>query len=159
MMIAEGVAEGRYANQLDAGLVVVDKEERVRPGVRPVGEPCLENEEVRVVRARDVPLLARNPVAVRDAPGGGFDCHVGARPALGDRIAFLALAAHERQDKALQLFVSAGLEHPAMRLGETPAERIGDPTELFPDGILIHAASVTPAVFTLTVTNTDDERH
>ena len=49
--------------------------------------------------------------------------------------------------KRCKLIVSAGLEHPAMRLGETPAERIGDPAELFPDGDLLHDARVAPAVF------------
>ena len=73
MVIAEGVAEGRRAHQLDAGLVLVDEEERVRAGVRAVREPRLQDEVVGVVRARDVPLLAGDRVAARGAPRGGLD--------------------------------------------------------------------------------------
>ena len=34
-----------------------------------------------------------------------------------------------------------------MGLGETPAERVGDATELLPDGDLLHDARVAPAEF------------
>jgi hypothetical protein len=66
--------------------------------------------------------------------GGGFDArHVGPGPCLGDRIAFLPLAAHQRQDEFLQLRLAAGIEHPALRLRETPGQGIGDTAKLLPE--------------------------
>ena len=70
---------------------------------------------------------------------------VRAGAALGDRVALLPLAAHERQHEALDLFGGAGLEHPALRLGEAPAQRVRDAAELFPDRDLVDDARVAAA--------------
>ena len=128
------------------GRFLVDEEERVGARVRAVREPRLQDEIVGVVRARDVPLLAVDAVSALGAPRRRLDRDVRAGAALGDRVALLARAAHERQDVALDLFLGAGLEHPALRLGEAPAQRIRDAAELLPDRDLVDDARLAPAV-------------
>ena len=48
----------------------------------------------------------------------------------------MALAAHHRQDVAVDLVGVEGFEHPALRFREAPAERVGHPAELLDDGDL-----------------------
>ena len=91
-----------------------------------------------MVRAGDVPLLAVDRIAALCAPRGRLDGHVRAGAALGDRVTLFPRAAHERQDELLDLLLGAGLEHPALGFGETPAERVRDAAQLFPDGDLVH---------------------
>ena len=68
VMIAEGVAERRRTDQLDAGRILVDEKQRMGAGVRAVGEPGLQDEIVGVVGAGDVPLLAGDAVTAGHAP-------------------------------------------------------------------------------------------
>ncbi len=143
---AEGVAEGRRAQHFDAGRRLVDEEQRVGAGVRPVRDPRLQDEVVGVVGARDVPLLAGDRVATLGASRRRLDHDVRARAGLGDRVAFLPRPAHERQDEAPDLVFGAGLEHPALGLGEAPAQRVRHAAELLPDRDLVDDPQFEPAV-------------
>src|SRR6185295_14073668 len=99
-----------------------------------------------MVGAGDVPLLAADAIPAGTALRARLDLNIRARAALGDRVALLARATLEGQHVTVELFLAAGLEHPAMRLGEAPAERIGDPAQLLPDRDLVEHPRITTAM-------------
>ncbi len=146
MMRRVGMAERGRAHELDARRVHVDEEQAVRARAGAAFDAGLEHEEVGLVGAGHVPLLAVDHVDVPVAPGGGADgFHVGSRVLLADGVALVPAPLQDRQDVALDLLAGAGLEHPALGLGEAPAERIGDSSELLPHHSLLEDGQGEPA--------------
>ena len=133
VLVGDVVRIVRCANDFHPRPRQIDHQQHVVTGVLTGRQHRLDEDVVGEVVRRDVPLDPVDHILVAVAACGGLQCrNVGPGELLGDRVRLVLLAAHRRQQPALQLVVGGHLGPPLRRRAPSPRRGRWSPAHTVP---------------------------
>ena len=143
--VREDVGEQRVVNDLDAGARQVDQKQRGQQ-VASVEDVGHHDQEVRMVAARDEPLLTADAKAALDALRDCLDARgIGAGVTLGDGVGIGTFAGQGRAQVRLDLLGRAERQH-VVAAAHQPPEAVRNASELLVDDDVLHHLPALSAV-------------